>query len=88
MLSDSIQQAMKHKNQFYFDLLNIENEDLQYRIEKDINRTYLVKLDKVSKEYRNSNFLEFRDKKKYYLMFSKPMEILIKRSLIVKELII
>ena len=64
MLSDSIEQAMKHKNQFYFDLLKIENEDLQYRIEKDINRTYLVKLDKVSKEYRNSNFLEFRDKKK------------------------
>ena len=64
MLSDSIKEAMKHDNQKFYEFLNQENPELESRIEKDIDRTFLVKIDKSSKNVRKSNFLVFKDKKK------------------------
>jgi len=40
------------------------NPELDSKIEKDIDRTALFKIDKKTKEIRKSNFLEFKDKKK------------------------
>jgi len=42
----------------------VENTELDSRIEKDIDRTFLLKVDKSNKEIRKSNFLDFKDKKK------------------------
>lgn len=64
LLSDSIKEALKHSNQKFYEYLNKENPDLDSRIEKDIDRTFLVKIDKSSKNVRKSNFLDFKEKKK------------------------
>jgi len=37
---------------------------MEYKIEKDIDRTFLLKLDKSTKNPRYSNFLNFKEKKK------------------------
>lgn len=64
LLSESIKEALKYNNQKFYEFLNIENPELESRIEKDIDRTFLLKIDKTSKEVRKSNFLDFKDKKK------------------------
>jgi len=64
LLSDSIKEALKHNNQKFYEYLNKENTDLDSKIDKDIDRTFLVKIDKSSKDVRKSNFLDFKEKKK------------------------
>lgn len=44
--------------------MKIENQDLESRIEKDVHRTVLFKIDKITNKVRKSNFLEYENKKK------------------------